>query len=111
MAQWGYGHQYARNWIKTTNSLTKCCLPLPSPNGNQCLALGIHEQSDNTILDVHMLVRKKKWIREEQTSLSSLGGVAHIIEKHLFNKIMGEPVCPFNCMLGLVMMCLIFLVH
>lgn len=62
MAQWGYGYQYARNWIETTNSLTERSLPLPPQNGNQCLALSIHEQSDNTILHVHMLVRKKKWI-------------------------------------------------
>lgn len=42
------------------HQLIECCLPLLPQNGNQCLALSIHEQSDDTILNVHMLVRKKK---------------------------------------------------
>lgn len=63
------------------------------PNGNQFLALSIHEQLDNTILNVHMLVRERNGYTKSRLHFQTSERGSHIIDRNWFSKIMAGADC------------------
>lgn len=67
-------------WRPPTHWLNAVFHSLPK-NGNQFLALSIHEQLDNTILNVYMLVRERNEYTKSRLHFRTSEGFAHHWQK------------------------------